>query len=190
MKSQCQVCGVTFRGIPLNSVKDGKDVEVCPACYKILDEEYRKNSCKACTFFNFNSCELFGTELEDLYASRAKCKFFTSSSDPTAICMARIKKSEMTGRYEDAAIEYEKLGMAEKAAETRRRIKKTAPPNLNINELVRQLAARGQTLTYFCCHCGTPLEVGAKHEEVLKSCPNCKYDLAIIDLAKLINQHL
>ena len=149
-----------------------------------------KTAAKRAPFFNFNSCELFGTELEDLCASRANCKFFTSSSDPTAIGMARIKKSEMTGRYEDAAIEYEKLGMAEKAAETRRRIKKTAPPNLNINELVRQLAARGQTLTYFCCHCGTPLEVGAKHEEVLKSCPNCKYDLAIIDLAKLINQHL
>ena len=183
------MCGVTFRGIPLNSVKDGKDVEVCPACYKTLDEAYRKNSCKACVFINFNSCELFGTELEDLCASRAKCTFFTTNNDPTAIATAKIKKFEMAGRYEDAAKEYEKLGMADKAKETRRKIKGSAPPKLSVKELVEQLAERGQTLTYFCCHCGAPLKVGAKNE-ILKTCPNCKHDLTVINLAKLINQHL
>lgn len=189
MKSECQVCGATFRGIPLNSVKDGKDVEVCPACYKTLDEIYRKNSCKACVFYNLNSCELFGTDLEDLCASRAKCTYFSTDSDPTAISMAKIKKYEMTKRYEDAAKEYEKLKLPERAAEERKKIKSQAPAKLSLEELVAQLTDRGQNLTYFCPHCGALLRIGAKNE-VLESCPNCKYDLSVLDLAKLINQHL
>jgi ribosome-binding protein aMBF1 (putative translation factor) len=189
MKSVCQVCGASFRGIPLSTVKGGKQVEVCPTCYKTLDDEYRKNSCLACVFFNVGSCELFGTELEEPYVQSAKCVHLTTSTDPTSVAMARIKKFEMTSRYEDAAKEYEKLGMQEKAQEARRKAKENPLRPLSVDELVEQLAQRGQTLTYFCCHCGAPLRVGANHE-VLKSCPKCKYDLTVIDLAGLINQHL
>jgi hypothetical protein len=184
----CQVCGVNFRGIPLNTVKDGKKVEVCPACYRKLDEEYRKNSCLACVFFNVSTCELFGTELDEPYVNSATCEYFTTNPDPATVSKARIKKFEMTGRYEDAAKEYEKIGMPEKAAEARS-MGKVAVPVTDLNELVKQLSERGQAITYYCCHCGEPLKIGAKHE-VLKTCPSCKYDLTVIDLAKLINQHI
>jgi rubrerythrin len=188
-KSVCRVCGVTFSGIPLITVKDGKQVEVCPTCYKTLDEEYRKNSCLACVFFNISSCELFGTELDEPYVNNATCEFFTTSSDPETVAKAKIKKFEMTGRFEDAAQEYEKIDMPEKAQEARSMGKVAPVPVTDLDELVKQLAQRGQTLTYFCCHCGVALRVGAKNEP-LKTCPNCKYDLSAIDLAKLINQHL
>lgn len=187
-KSVCQVCGVTFRGIPLITVKNGKQVEACPTCYKKLDEEYRKNSCLACVFFNVSSCELFGTELDEPYVNSATCEFFTTNPDPAIVAKARIKKFETTGRYEDAAKEYEKIGMPEKAQKARRMGKATVPLT-DVNELVKLLTQRGQALTYYCCHCGAPLKIGAKHEP-LKTCPNCKYDLTVIDLAKLINQHL
>ncbi len=190
MKSQCQVCHATFKGVPLNTVKDGKQVEACPACYRTLEEEYKKNSCLACVFFNVGSCELFGTELEEPYVQNAKCTFFnTDPDDPQSIAKARIKRFEMTGRYEDAAKEYEKLGMQEKAEETRKRTKDTNVSQLSADELVEQLGKRGQMLTYFCCHCGTPLKIGAKND-IQKTCPKCHYDLTVIDMARLINQHL
>ncbi len=190
MKSQCQVCQASFRGIPLMTVKDGKQVEVCPACYKTLDEAYRKNSCYACVFFNSGTCELFGTDLEEPYTQKDTCGYFTTEDNPKAIGMAKIKKFEMTGRFEDAAKEYEKLDMPAKAAEERKKIKEAVPPQeLDVDALVKQLAERGQALTYFCCHCGAALKVGAKNE-ILKNCPNCKYDLTVIDMGRLISQHL
>ena len=188
-KSLCQVCGATFRGIPLITVKDGKQVEACPTCYKKLDEEYRKNSCLACVFFNVSSCELFGTEIDEPYINNATCEFFTTNPDPATVAKARIKKFEMTGRFEEAAKEYEKIGLPEKAAEARNIGKVSTEPITDVNELIQLLSQRRQTLTYFCCHCGEPLKVGAKNEP-LKTCPKCKYDLTVIDLAKLINQHL
>jgi hypothetical protein len=166
MKSICQVCGATYRGIPLTTVKNGKQVEVCPACYKILDAEYRKNSCLACVFFHMGSCELFGTDLEEPYVQNAKCEFFTTSTDPAIVAEAK-----------------------EKAEAARKKLKENPKRPLSLDELIAELSNRGQTLTYFCCHCGAPLKVGANHE-VLKSCPKCKYDLTIIDVVGLINQHL
>lgn len=166
MKSICEVCNQTYRGIPLITVKDGKTVEVCPACYKTLDAEYRKNSCLACAFFAMGSCELFGTDLEEPYLQNANCEFFTTSTDPAAV--AAVK---------------------EKADTTRKRIKENLSHPLTPEELVEELSNRGQALTYFCCHCGAALKVGA-NQTVLKECPHCKYDLTVIDIAGLIKQHL
>jgi hypothetical protein len=189
MKSTCPICNTTYRGIPLNTVKDGKQVEVCPTCYKTLDAEYRKNSCVACVFFHVGACELYGTELDEPYVQNQKCDFFTVTNDQQKVAMVKIKKYELTGHFEKVAQEYDKLGMTEKAEEARQIVKAKPTPILDINELVVQLSQRGQTLTYFCCYCGVPLKVGAKHE-IQKTCPNCKFDLSAIDLVKLINQHL
>jgi len=189
MKSVCQVCGQTYRGIPLNTVKDAKQVEVCPSCYKILDAEYKKNSCLACAFFHIGSCELFGTDLDEPYLQNQTCEFFTTSADPSTIEMVKIKKLETTGHFKEAAEECEKLGLHEKAGEMLGKVKEVPSTPLNAVELIERLEQRGQTLTYFCCHCGAALKVGAQHE-LKKTCPNCKYDLSAIDMAKLLNQHL
>ncbi|MGD6850503.1 MAG: hypothetical protein ACQCN6_00405, partial [Candidatus Bathyarchaeia archaeon] len=159
VKSICQVCNQPYRGIALNTVKDGKPVEVCPSCYKVLDAEYRKNSCLACVFFHSGLCELYGTELDEPYVQSARCEFFTTSKDPDVIAKAK-----------------------EKAAATRKKLKDKSSKPLTLEELIAELTSRGQTLTYFCCHCGAPLKVGAK-QEVQKSCPNCKYDLSAVDMA-------
>ena len=166
MKSICQVCNKPYRGIPLNTVKDGKQVEVCPTCYKTLDAEYRKNSCLACVFFYMGSCESFGTDLEEPYLQNINCEFFTTSTDPQVVAAAK-----------------------EKAAAARKKAKEKLAAPLNVEELVAELAKRGQALTYFCCHCGTALKVGA-NQEVAKTCPQCNYDLTVIDMAGLIKQHL
>jgi hypothetical protein len=188
-KSVCQVCGATFGGIPLNTVQNGKKVEACPACYRKLDAEYRKNSCLTCVFFNVGTCELFATDLEEPYVNSVTCEFFTTDPDPAAVAKARIKKFEMNRRFDKAAVEYEKLGLTEKAKEAREKAQNTPAPSCDVNELVAQLTQKGQTLTYYCCHCGESLKVGA-NQEVLKICPHCKCDLGVIDLGKLISQHI
>jgi transcription initiation factor IIE alpha subunit len=55
--------------------------------------------------------------------------------------------------------------------------------------LVKNLSEKGQTLTYYCCHCGAPLKIGKKAAEIQKTCPRCKGDLEIINLSKFIKQH-
>ncbi|MDR1992303.1 MAG: hypothetical protein LBQ98_02215 [Nitrososphaerota archaeon] len=164
-KPICQVCGQTYRGIALNTVKNGKNVEVCPTCYKTLDAEYRKNSCLACVFFHIGNCELFGTELDEPYVHNTKCEYFTTSTNPSVVAELKAK-----------------------AEATRKEFKEKPAQLLTIDDLVEELGKRGQLLTYFCCHCGTPLKIGAK-QEIQKNCPNCKYDLSAIDLIKLISQH-
>lgn len=187
MKSQCEVCGASFRGIPLNTVKDTKKVEVCPTCYITLDEIYKKNSCLACVFFNIDSCELFSTELEEPYLQNLKCDFFTNDPDPVKIAKVRIKKFELCGRFKEAAEEYEKLGLTAKAEETRKKIRNQPAKETDVSVLLEQLSERGQILTYYCCHCGSQLKIGGKYE-ILKTCPKCNLDLTLIDIAKLINQ--
>ncbi len=165
-KPTCPVCRQQYRGIALTSVKDGKEVEVCPQCYKTLDAEYRKNSCIACVFFQVGTCGLYGTELDEPYVQSARCEYFTTSTD-TAI-VAEVK---------------------EKAEASRKKIKANPSKPLTIEELVAELANRGQLLTYFCPHCGAPLKVGAK-QELQQTCPHCKYDLCALDMQKLLSQHI
>jgi hypothetical protein len=112
------------------------------------------------------SCEIFGTDLEEPYVQSAKCEFFTTSTDPAVVAAAK-----------------------KKAEAERKKIKETLKRPLTVEELIAELSRRGQTLTYFCCHCGAALNVGA-NQEVLKECPRCKYDLTIVDMAGLIRQHL
>jgi rubrerythrin len=188
-KSQCQACGTTFRGIPLYTVKDGKQIEACPSCYKKYDELYRKTSCLACVFFNSGTCELFSNELDEPYVNSSKCDYFTTDTSPNAASKARVKKFELSGRFEDAAREYEKMGLTAHAEEAREKAKNQPAAPTDLNELLDVLAKRGQTITYYCVHCGETLKVGAK-QETQKSCPHCKYDLSAIDLAKLISQHI
>jgi hypothetical protein len=166
MKSTCPVCGQTYRGIALNTFKNGEAVEVCPSCYKTLDAEYRKNSCYACVFFNNGTCELYSTELDEPYLQNFNCESFTTSKDPSVITQAK-----------------------ERAEAARKQRKERLSKPLSLDEAIAELTKKGQTLTYYCCHCGAPLKVGGKHE-ILKDCPNCKTDLSAIDMAKLINQHL
>jgi hypothetical protein len=166
MKSSCPVCGQTYRGIALNTVKDGKAVEACPSCYKTLDAEYRKNSCIACVFFHIGTCELYGTELDEPYLQNAKCESFTTSKDPAVVAEVKAK------------------------AEATRKIRKEKYVKpLPLDEAIAELNKKGQTLTYYCCHCGNALKVGGK-EEIQKTCPKCSNDLSAIDMAKLICQHL
>jgi hypothetical protein len=166
MKSTCPACGQQYRGIALTTVKDGKQVEVCPNCYKTLDAEYRKNSCLACVFFNVGTCGLYSAELDEPYVQSIRCEYFITSTDESVVKAAK-----------------------EKFESSRKKAKENPKKPQTIDELLRELSKRGQTLTYFCPHCGTALKAGNK-EPIQQECPNCKFDLCALDMQKLLSQHI
>jgi ribosome-binding protein aMBF1 (putative translation factor) len=192
---QCDGCGKRFRGSGLSVLLEGKQKTFCADCYGRIREEYdKKKKCDDCSHFDDESCELTGSKLKpipigykDYFVQAEKCANYI---DETQNAQKTIENFEKAGRYEEAAQGCEKLGMLEKAGQLRRKGKEITVLHIDVNSLIKQLADRGQTLTYHCCHCGAPLKIGAKSEEVFKICPNCGYSLEIIDLAKLINQHL
>jgi len=191
---RCEVCGKKFSGSGLSLTLDGKQMTFCADCYTRIREEYgKKKNCDDCTHFDEDSCKLSGSKLTptsigymDYFVQAEKCVYYKEEVESEQKDVVNLKKA---GSYDEAAQMREKLGMPERKRLRQKREEITASRE-DLNSLIRQLVDRGQTLTYYCCHCGTPLEVGAKSEEVLKICPNCGYSLEVIDMAELINQHM
>jgi len=104
-KPICQVCGQTYRGIALITVKDGKEVEVCPVCYKALDAAYRKNSCLACVFFHVGTCELFGTELDEPYVQSARCEYFTTNPDSAVVADVKARAEVALSAFKEKSVQ-------------------------------------------------------------------------------------
>lgn len=167
----CHKCGKNFRGEGPTATIDGEENTYCADCYWTLKKQYeKKKSCESCSFFGNGVCRRTLARLiparfgvEDFYVQAEQCNHFTIKKvEPKT---SKIKKSESDGRHEEAAL------------------------HVDVNSLVKNLAERGQTLTYYCCHCGAPLKIGAKSVKVQKTCPHCGCDLEVINLGKFINQH-
>jgi len=62
-------------------------------------------------------------------------------------------------------------------------------PRSDTNAQLKNLVKSGQTLTFYCPHCGVPLKVGAKAAQIQKFCTACRGDLSVVDLSKFIEQH-
>jgi hypothetical protein len=174
------------------TVKIGREERsYCADCYWKIEKEYKgKRNCEECSYFSNEKCKKKGKPLEPVtvgystyFVQAEKCGDFSTDKE---IALAEIKKLEAGGQYEEATAEYEKLGMTEEAEKTR---KKMPAQSIDANALVENLAKKGQTLTYYCCHCGAPLEIGAKAPQIQKTCPSCKGDLQVINLGKFIKQH-
>jgi len=193
---QCDRCGKTFRGSGLSLTLDGKQMTLCADCYGKIKEEYdRKKNCDNCRHFKDDSCELTGSKLtsvsigyRDYFVEAEKCSYYTEEEIESG--HKAIDNLEKAGRYEEAAEECEKLGMLERAGHLREKGKKIPALSVDVSGLVRQLAGRGQTLTYHCYNCGAPLKVGAEFQKVLKICPACGNSLEAIDMTKFISQYL
>jgi len=193
---QCDDCGKKFHGSGLSATLEGKKKTLCADCYGKVKEEYKKKkNCEDCNHFDENSCKVTGSKLEPItigidafFTEAEKCTYYTDEEIESE--KKTVENLEKAGRYEEAAQECEKLGMLEKAGQLRRTGKEITVLHVDVNTLIKQLADRGQTLTYYCCYCGAPLKIGIETSHVLKSCPHCGYSLEVIDLAKLIKQHL
>ena len=168
---------------------DGEERSYCADCLWKLDKEYKqKKNCEECAHFNKEKCKKTNKTLKPVtvgfssyFPQAESCVFFTNDKQ---VVLEEIRKLELAGRFEDVVSEYERLGMADEAEEAR---KKIVP--IDINAQIKVLTSKGQTLTYYCCHCGEPLKIGAKATEIQSCCPHCSGDLEVINLGKLIKQH-
>jgi hypothetical protein len=162
MRFECGGCKKSFSGSGLIVNINGNEQMYCADCYWKLQKEYnQKKSCEDCGYFEEESCEKKGKVLAP--AKVGFTNYFveaeTCKNFSTENKGSKKKGKELTETQKEAAA------------------------------LSKTLSEKGKTLTYFCCHCGAPIKIGAKAPEIQNICPRCKGDLEILDLAKFIKQH-
>jgi rRNA maturation protein Nop10 len=170
----------------------GEERTYCADCYWKLEKEYKgKRNCEECSYFSEEQCKRLGKRLEAVtvgyntyFVEAEGCGDFSTDKD---VALDEVKKLMAQGQFEEAAAGYERLGMYDEAEAARRRM---PAPSANAADAVKALAKRGQTLTYYCPHCGAPLKVGAKATQIQRTCPSCGGDLEVVKLGELIKQHL
>jgi hypothetical protein len=170
---------------------DGEERSYCADCYWKVEKQYKaKQSCEDCSYFAVDKCKKRGEKLEPVtvgyntyFVQAEGCGDFSNDKD---VVVAEIKKLEAQGKYEEAAAGYDRWGMREEANAA---MSKARRPTVETVASVKTLMKTGQTVTYYCPHCGAQLKVGAKAPQVQKFCTRCKGDLSVIDLNKLIEQH-
>ena len=179
MKSLCSICGKDFKGFPFEIKMDGTESFCCPKCYSKLKEQYsKKDSCEKCGLFNDRKCEVLGEikQVElwggyEYFVRRSDCQDFVDKGNTKEVSKARIRKFEKVGRYEQAALEYEKIGMLEEAGETRRKAKTTYVISANLN------IAKIGSISMECPHCGASQPITSKSNDV--TCSYCRKNYVI-----------
>jgi hypothetical protein len=161
MRSECYGCKKTFSGSGLIVSVNGKEQTYCADCLWKLQKEYaQKKSCEGCSHFDEESCGKSGKALVPVKAGFST--YFVEAETCRNFSTEQKtakKKSELTEDQKEAAA------------------------------LAKKLQEKGQNLTYYCCHCGAPLKIGAKSPGIQNACPRCQGDLEIINFAKFIKQH-
>ncbi len=163
MKFECSSCKKSFSGSGLVVTANGQEKVYCADCFWVIKKEYQnKKTCEDCGYFNEDSCKKTSEALTPVKAG------FN-----TYFVQAETCKDFST----------EKKTGPDKKKDKESQMQKEA------GALTKNLAVKGKTLTYYCCHCGVPIKIGAKAPEIQTTCPRCKGDLEIINLSKFIKQH-
>jgi len=163
MKSECRGCKKSFSGSGLAVNVDGNDQMYCADCYWKLQAVYqKKKTCEDCGFFDEESC-----------TKRKK-----------TLIPAKVGFNSYFVEAENCAD-----FSAEKKLVSKKKEKELSQSQKEAVALVKSLSDKGKTLTFYCCHCGAPIKIGAKSSEIQNICPRCKGDLEIVNLSKFIKQH-
>lgn len=162
MRSECYGCKKSFSGSGLIVSINGEQATYCADCFWKVRAEYdKKKTCEDCGYFNEESCEKIGKAVVPVKVgfNTYFVEAETCRDYSTDQKASSKKKNELTEEQKEA------------------------------DALVKMLSKKGQTLTYYCCHCGALLKIGAKAPEIQNTCPRCQGDLEIVNLAKFIKQH-
>jgi hypothetical protein len=163
MRFECSGCKKSFSGSGLTVNVNGKEQMYCANCFwKVRSEYDKKKTCEDCGYFEEEKCDRTGKSLHP----------------------AKVGFNEYFVEAETC-----KDFSTEKKGSSKKKDKELTQTQKEAAALAKNLSEKGQTLTYYCCHCGAPLKISGKASEIQKNCPRCKGDLEIIDLAKLIKQH-
>jgi ribosomal protein S27AE len=111
---------------------------------------------------------ILDTFADDYWCSQCRIKY---TKDRVAVVHLRakpsieeVKKLEIAGRYEDAALKYEELEMWDKAGDCRRMAKTNYVVSANLN------IGKVGTISMDCPHCGASQPIATKSNEV-----TCKF---------------
>jgi len=163
MRFECCGCKKSFSGAGLTVNIKGKEEMYCADCYWKLQKQYdQKKTCEDCGYFDEESCQKIGKTL-----APAKVGYTNYFIEAETCRNFSTEKKGSSKKKEKELTETQKEAIV----------------------LAKTLTEKGQTLTYFCCHCGAPIKIGAKAPEIQYICPRCKGDLEIVNLAKFIKQH-
>src|SRR5208283_4290780 len=164
MRFECTGCKKSFSGSGLVVALKGQQMTYCADCLWKLRKDYdKKKTCEDCGYFDEESCK------------------------KTRAALVPVKIGYNT--YFVEAETCKDYTTEKKASTVKKKEKEITPTQKETIALVKNLSDKGQNLTYYCCHCGTQLKIGARSPEIQKTCPRCKGDLEIINLAKFIKQH-
>jgi len=162
MRSECYGCKKSFSGQGLIVTLNGEEWTYCADCLWKLQKQYgQKKTCEDCGHFDEESCEKTGKKLVPVKAG------FNTYFAQAETCRDYSTHQKATSKKKNELSEEQKEAVA----------------------LAKNLSEKGKTLTYYCCHCGAPLKIGAKAPEIQNNCPKCQGDLEIVNLAKFIKQH-
>ena len=117
----------------------------------------QKKTCEDCGYFDEESCEKRGKTLVPVKAG------FNTYFVEAETCKDYSTEQKASTKKKNEIAEEQKEAVA----------------------LVKNLSEKGQTLTYYCCHCGAPLKIGAKAPEIQNTCPRCQGDLEISKLCQI-----
>ena len=189
--AKCFSCGKESRGGMPTAKINGEERSYCADCYWKVEKEYKgKKNCDECSYFSVESCKKDGRKLEcvtvgftDYYPAAEKCGSFSTDKE---VAMTEVRKLEKQGKFKEAAEVYDRWGMTSEARESRQ---KAPDDNGDVDQMVKDLAKSGQTLTFYCPHCGVPIKVGMKNQTVPQVCTRCRGDLGVLNMGKFIEQH-
>ncbi len=109
--------------------------------------------------------------------------------------LAAARNAERAGRYEDAAVIYERYEMYDEAGIARAKdkqvtIKKTEV-SVDLGSLLKQIQNGGTVVIYRCPHCKAPIKIGKSTDaKSLRICEHCKSEIEIMDIANLLRTAL
>ena len=112
-----------------------------------------------------------------------------------AIDFQRAAFLERAGRFEEAAILYEKHGLWDRAGSTRAKGRQVAIKSTNIsldiNSLLKQISDGGIVAIYRCPNCGGKLKVSKNTTlSSLKVCEHCNSEIQTMDLVDFLKTAL
>jgi hypothetical protein len=123
-----------------------------------------------------------------------KCvKCWNEINEQTLGLVNEAHRAERSGRYDDAAMSYEKLNLLDKAKSLRERnrVSTVRQVNVNINSLIEQLRMGGLTIPYRCQGCGATITIDSKTGDGgMRYCSYCGSAIDTELLGHMIQQAL